>query len=86
MYFVHYRTTEEEKNRKTIESYLDQTHAIPLDQLTCEKAFFWRCYVFYLSGLVEESRDYEWQPGKSYDAHAVGLLPDLSVFCEYMNT
>jgi hypothetical protein len=80
------RITEEERNRETIDAYLNQAYAIPFEQLTCENAFYWRCYVFFVSGLVDERRDYEWQPGKSYDAHAVSLLPDLSVFCEYINT
>ena len=71
--------------RAAIDMHLDDRHAIPREQLTVESAFYWRCYVFHSSGLVDEKGDYEWQAGKSYDAHAVGLLPDLSVFCEYTN-
>lgn len=61
-------------------------NVISYDKLTCESAFLWRCFVFFSSEKVTEKNNYRWDPNSSYDAAAVGLLPDLSIFCEYIKT
>lgn len=69
-----------------MDSCLDSLHLISFDKLTCKSAFYWRCYVFYQSGMVSEKNGYKWHSNKSYDATSSGLLPDLSIFCEYIKT
>lgn len=77
-------TTSDEIASETLKSLMDEINIIPYDKLTAESAFFWRCYVFFSSDLVSEKNNYNWESSKSYDATQNGLLPDLSVFCEYI--
>ncbi|XKL64071.1 hypothetical protein PGB90_004157 [Kerria lacca] len=69
-----------------LKSFMDKLNVISYDKLTCESAFFWRCCVFHSSKMVNERNNYQWDPKLSYDATQIGLLPDLSVFCEYIKT
>lgn len=83
---IAYRNTPYEKSKETMDSCLDSLHLISFDKLTCESAFYWRCYVFHNSEMVSEKDGFRWHSNKSYDATGAGLLPDLSVFCEYIKT
>lgn len=65
---------------------MDSLNVISYDKLTCESAFLWRCFVFYSSKMVTEKNDYRWDSSASFDAAEIGLLPDLSIFCEYIKT
>ncbi len=63
-------------------------NVISYDKLGSESGLFWHCYVLYSSPseMVNEKDDYKWDAKLSFDVVQASLLPDLSVFCEYIAT